>query len=374
MSAFKLHSVIPENSKPNYTEYNLLDFVCSFPNRKMLSNTVRLSFDVRVQQNNTNLVAEDIKMSSAVGSHNFIEGITTEMATGQIESIHTYARQVQMVAGATKDLNDYNNGAMSVELRSSDDIYTSIQLRGESIVNRVANSDVNLDNSVSLKPMFCLNRATSADKSGDVGISFAKSGNVRITFQLARYYDALFGSDVDSTTSYKIFNPRLEFMSVADDGVKNAIQFRVAHSIKQLVNSSLSNLGLKAPVVCDSASVSFIQQSRQSQPQFDDTACEQLPNITRLDFNWNNSTNQGVTYTIKNNVEIMYRYLESLKTSGHNSASLPVLSANKSAGVGISFGEFIDLSKTILNVAITSEVNSANPYTAIFYFNGIVAF
>lgn len=372
MSAFKMHSVIPENSKATYSEYNLLDFVCSFPNRKMLANTCRLSFDLRVLQNNTSLTTQDIKFSSAIGAHNLIEGITTEMQTGQLESIHTYPRQMQMVAGATKNLNDYNNGLHSCELRSSDDIYTAIQLRGESVVNRVANSTVNLDNSVSLKPMFCLNRATSTDGSGDVGISYAKSGNVRVTFQLARYYDALFGSDVDSTTSYQVKNPRFEFLSVAEDNVKNAIQVRVAHSIKQLVNSSLSNLGLKAPVICDSASVSFIQQSRQNNPAYDDTACEQLPNISRVDFNWNNSTNQGITYSIKNNVEIMSRYVESLKSAGANSASLPVLSANKSAGLGVAFGEFINLSNTILNVAITSDVNSANPYTAIFYFNGVI--
>ena len=373
MSAVKMHSVIPENSKSSYTEYNLLDFVCSFPSRKMLTNTCRLSFDVRVLQNNVALSNEDIKFSSAVGGHNFIEAITTQLASvGQIESLHNYARQISMVAGATKDINDYNNAMMACELRSSDEIYTAIQLRGETPKQRVANSVVNLDNSISLKPMFCLNRATSADGSGDLGVSYAKSGNVRVTFQLARFYDALFGSDVDATTSYLIKNPRLEFLSVPDDGVKNALQMRVSHSITQVVNSSLSNLGLKASVIADACSVSFLQQSRQSQPQFDNTACEQLPNISRLDFNWNNSTNQGVTYTIKDNVEIAQRYLESLKTAGHNSASLPVISANKNAGVGVSFGEPIDLSKTMLNVAITSQVNAARPYTASFLFSGII--
>jgi hypothetical protein len=375
MSAFKMHSVIPENAKNNYTEYNLLDFVCSFPSRKMLANTCRLSFDVRVLQNNAVLTDEDIKFSSAVGGHNFIEGITTQLQmAGQIESIHTYPRQVSMTAGATKDLNDYNNAMMSAELRASDDIYSAIQLRGESVKNLVDDTTLNLDNSVSIKPMFCLNRVFSADSSGDVGVSYAKSGNVRVTFQLARVYDALYGSGVDSNTSYVIRNPRFEFLSVADDGVKNALTLRVSHSIKQLVNSSLSNLGLKAPVIADAASVSFIQQNRQSQPQYDDTACEQLPNVSRLDFNWNNTTNQGVTYTIRDNVEIIARYLDSLKTAGANSASLPVLSANKSYGVGLSFGEPIDLSKTTLNVAITSEVNTASAYTAIFYFSGIIQF
>ena len=373
MSAVKMHSVIPENAKNGYTEYNLLDFVCSFPSRKMLTNSCRLSFDVRVLQNNVNLDSEDIKFSSSVGGHNFIEGINTQLqSAGQIESLHSYARQVQMIAGATKDINDYNNAMMATELRSSDDIYSAIQLRGEKIKQRVDNSVINLDNSVSLKPMFCLNRATSADGSGDLGISYAKSGNVRVTFQLARFYDALYGADVDANTSYVIKNPRFEFLSVADDGVKNALTMRVSHSIKQLVNSSLSNLGLKAPVIATACSVSFIQQSRQSQPEYDDTACEQLPNISRLDFNWNNSTNQGVTYTIRDNVEIAQRYLDSLKSFGANSASLPVVSANKNAGVGVLFGEPIDLSKTILNVGITSDVNSSRPYTANFYFSGII--
>jgi len=373
MSVYKHHSVIPENSKATYSEYDIIDFICSFPSRKMLANSVRLSYTLRVKQGNVNLTNQDIKWSSRVGGHNIIEGITTEtQLQGQIESIHDYPRQVQMIAGATMDINDFVNASKSCELRSPDDTFSLVQLRGEKIKDRVAASSVNLDNSVSLKLHFALNRASSADN--DLGVSYNKTGNIRVSLQLNRIVDALYGEDVIvGTTTYTISNPRLEFLSVADDNKKNALQFRVSNSIKQVVNSSLSNLGLKAPVIATSCAVSFIQQSRESQGKYDNTACEQLPNITRLDFNWNNTTNQGITYTIRDNVEIISRYLEALNSAGHNCASLPLLSANKSFGIGLSFNQPVDLSKTILNVAITSGVETINPYTAIFYFNGVVS-
>ena len=373
MSLFKNHSVIPENSKSSYSEFDIIDFVCTFPNRKMLANTVRISYTLRVLQGNVALTSEDnIMFSSRVGGHNIIEGITTEtQLQGQLESIHDYPRQVQMIAGATLDINDLMNASKSCELRSPDDQYTRLQLRGESVLDHMAGSTVNLDNSVSLKPIFCLNRASSTD--GDVGVSYNRVGNVRVSLQLSRMLDAFYGPDVSSgTTTYSIKNPRLEFVSIPDDNKVNALQFRVSNSLKQVVNSSLSNLGLKAPVIASSCSVSFIQQLHESQSAYDNTACEQLPNVSRLDFTWNNATNQGITYTIRDNVELLNRYLESLQSAGHNCSSLPLLSANKSYGIGISFNEFIDLSKTMLNVQITSEVNSTNPYTAIFYFNGIV--
>jgi hypothetical protein len=134
MSVYKHHSVIPENSKASYGEYDIIDFICSFPSRKMLANTCRLSFNLRVKQGENNLETEDIKWSSRVGGHNLIEGITTETAQqGQLESIHDYPRQVQMVAGATMDINDFLNASKSCELRSPDDIYSLLHPRGEKI-------------------------------------------------------------------------------------------------------------------------------------------------------------------------------------------------------------------------------------------------
>jgi hypothetical protein len=372
MSVFKNHSVIPENSKASYGEYDIIDFICTFPSRKMMANTVRLSYNLRVLQGNTILTNEDIMWSSRVGGHNVIEGITTEtQLQGQLESIHDYPRLMQMTAGATLDINDYMNASKSCELRSPDDQYSRLQLRGEKLTDRITGSLVDLDNSVSIKPLFCLNRASSTD--GDVGVSYARVGNVRVSLQLSRMIDAFYGGNVASgTTTYSISNPRLEFVSIPDDNKVNAIQFRVSNSIKQVVNSSLSNLGLKAPVIANACAVSFIQQVHQSQGAYDNTACEELPNVSRLDFTWNNATNQGITYTIRDNVELTSRYLDALQTSGHNSSSLPLLAANKSYGIGISFNEFIDLSKTMLNIQITSEVNSTNPYTAVFYFAGVL--
>jgi hypothetical protein len=371
MSLFKNHSVIPENNKSLYKEFDIIDFICSFPNRKMLANSVRLSFTMRVGQAGGDLTTQDIKWNSYVGGHNVIEGITTETTLqGQLESIHNYPRQVAMIAGATLDMNDLMNASKSCEMRGPDDMYSAIQLRGVRVKPWVDGDESSQDNSVSLKLHFCLNRASSVD--GDLGVSYNKTGNIRISLQLNRLVDTLYGADVNATTSYNVYNPRIEFLSVAEDNAKNTLQFQVSNSIKQLVNSSLSNLGLKAPVIANSCSVSFIEQIRESQTGFDNTQCEQLPNVSRLDFNWNNTTNQGITYTIRDNPEIIERYLESLKTSGHNSASLVRIQANKHWGVGISFGEFIDLSKTTLNVGITSEVQTTNPYTAIFYFSGIV--
>jgi hypothetical protein len=373
MSLFKNHSVIPENSKSSYSEFDIIDFICTFPNRKMLANTVRLSYTLRVLQGNVALSKDnDVMWSSRVGGHNIIEGITTEtQLQGQLESIHDYPRQVQMIAGATLDINDFMNASKSCELRTPDDQYSRLQFVGETPNDHVPESTVNLDNSVSLKPIFCLNRVSSSDN--DVGVSYNRVGNVRVSLQLSRILDAFYGRDVaNGVTTYSISNPRLEFVSVPDDNKQNNLQFRVSNSLRQIVNSKLSNLGLKAPVIANSCSVSFILQERQSQGAYDNTACEQLPNVSRLDFTWNNATNQGITYTIRDNIELTHRYLESLQSAGHNCSSLPLLSANKSYGIGISFNEFIDLSKTMLNVQITSEVNSTNPYTAIFYFNGIL--
>ena len=49
MSNLIYHIVTPENDNPNgFQEFDMIDFVLNYPDRKLLSNTVRLVGDVLV--------------------------------------------------------------------------------------------------------------------------------------------------------------------------------------------------------------------------------------------------------------------------------------------------------------------------------------
>ena len=375
-SVFQLHEVLPENNKGDvgYTEFDLVDFVCAFSSRKMLCNSLRFECDLRVQQNDTNLTVEDnVYLNHKIGGHGLISQITTEInSVGQIESINSYPKLVGMITSATLSNTDLLNGSKSCELRSPAEKYTKRQILGESFESREDTAIATIPNAISLKPIFSLNRSQGET---DNAISYAKSGNIRISIQFSRVNELLYGAGVGSgLVTYKITNPRLVFTSIADDGKQDKLQMRVEYNIKTQVNSSLSNLGLKVPAVCNAVSIMFIKSAHESNPYYDDVAQEMPPNISRCDFNFNNSTNTYVTYTIRDKVELISRYLDSLSSSGHNQASLNLLSANKGFGIGLSFGEFIDLSRQAFNVQITSDVVSDDPYTAVFFFHSIASF
>jgi hypothetical protein len=49
------------------------------------------------------------------------------------------------------------------------------------------------------------------------------------------------------------------------------------------------------------------------------------------------------------------------------------LNSNDSYGIGLSFGQFLDLSKSKIGINIQSAVSSDEPYTAYAFFLGIVS-
>ena len=371
-----LKEVIPENNKAaGFNEFDVLEFALDFENSKMVANTVRLEFDLRCKNSLGNNIPTDsvIKFDSKAGGHVFVDQITTETRKqGVLEVASDCARFEKMVTESTENPNDMLNSGNICQLKHVDDEFIRQIIRG--IPTRTAGSTVNRDNDVSLKLPFCLNRASGIDNPADLFVKYDTTGTIRVSVQLARNASIFYGNQADGA-QYTITNPRLTYVAVPDDGkAQGRMNFRTMTSIKASVQSNQENIACKVPAVCNAMSVSFIEVNHENDFQFNNMACEVLPQLEELTFTFNNSLNEFVTYTIRNDrPEVLSRYLDSIRDSGKNNVSLQKLKANDCFGVGLSFGEFIDLSSQTVGVNLKSDVTNVKPMTAYLYFHGVIS-
>jgi hypothetical protein len=344
----RYHSVLPENAKDSYSEYDTVDFQLTYENRNLVNSSIRIEGDLDIYSTGTTKIAvtDKIYIDSQVGSHTFFSGITTELQSKSvIENIMEYPRYVRMQSEAANSPEDVFNSEKTCELRTPARKITNSLLMGivDDVGRIVAGNSRSVD--FSIKPLFCLNKMSS-------DMPYSKSGAVRISLKLNRNFSVLYGRDVVADSNYVLKNLKISFMSVEATNDKLPIQLKTILNIKQNVSSALANISSKIPAVCNAVSCSFQRQARENTMKFNNVETERLPRVQQLQFLFNDSQSQYITYQIDDQEELIDRYLESFSSDGNNSISLNNLRANKGWGIGLSFNDFIDLSNQKFKVAV----------------------
>ena len=148
---------------------------------------------------------------------------------------------------------------------------------------------------------------------------------------------------------------------------------RTKYTYKTNISSGFSNIQTKVPAVCDGVSMTFQPSADEGNKSLNNTQLSLLPNVSEVVFTFNDSTNSLVSYSIKDDEELVERYLESLSKGGENNAKMSNILANEAYGIGLDFRDRINLSNQKLNTQITSDVNSSNPFVAYLYFHSMVS-
>ena len=362
----RYHSVQPESLKSSYKEFDTVDFVLTFENRRMLGNSIRLEADVVcTTDGTTQFTTQEVFIDPMTGAHLFIESIQTELqTTGVIENLQEYPRFVRMSADTTMVQDDTMNSENVCEMRTPGNQVSKILLRG--ITERSDVTTVVNDNDFSIKPKFVLNSVFGNETS----IPYSKTGAVRVTVKLARNAAVFFGDSVNTDYQYSLSNLRLCFTSLPDDGSKDKIMMRTKLNIKQTIQSKFANVSTKVPSICNAVSCSFQQLTNENSAKTNNVQTEVVPNIQELQFLFNDSTNTYVTYQLRSSTEWLMRYIESFVYTGDNNASLHNLKANNSFGVGLAFRDFVDLSNQKFNIQLTSDI--VTPYVMYLYFHSVM--
>ena len=358
----RYHTVQPSNTKATYSEYDSVDFELTFEQRQLLPNSIRIEADLDVwtdgQTASTRVVATDkVYLDPTIGAHSFLASITTEIQQqGVIENFQEYPRYVRMATEATTASNDLFNSENVCELRTP-----SLKVANAVIMGQ-GDTAVHTSADFSIKPMFCLNTLSSP-------LSYTRSGAIRVTVHLSRYYSALFGAGMTSDVIYQLKNLRLCYMTQPDASSKNKVMMRTRLNLKQSVASAFANISTRVPAVCNAVSCSVQLQADENDQYANNNKTEVLPNVKELQFLFNYSQNEYITYQIKDREELLRRYIQSFADTGSNSASITKLRANSGWGIGLPFRDFIDLSNQKFNVQITTDVQSTAPYILYMYFH-----
>jgi len=361
--------IIPENYKESYTEFDVIDYVAQFPNEKMNLNSIRWTGSVRVyDENNVRITTENVLLDPLVGAHSFIENINTSVSGVNVENIgQDYPRMVKMLTSSTERPSDMNMAHNLCELKCATEGVALNLLRGEKVKKNTTGGFHEVDCDFSIKPVFCLNQVVSPVRQ----LSSSKLGDVRVSITLSRNMSALYGLSCQQGYSYEIVNPRLCYTTYPDDGQQGEVVFKRRISLKQSFASNLAQLNFNVPMVCSRFYGSFLKQASENKPQQNNCELQRPSNINELQYLWNNSTNEYISYQLRSNSEILERAIDSIGDTGKNSASMAKLHSNEGFIIGMDMGDNVDLSSNKMSVVIDSHQPSGEPMLLYMYFEGL---
>ena len=394
------HSVEPDAfSNTGYNEFDTLDFSLDFAGRAMVAGSVRLEGEIRVRRTATAdiLTNDRVCMDHMIGAHAVVQScVSSTLNSGVIENITNLPRMVAMKTSATKNRNDMLNASMVCELRSPDQKIAEKQLQrrtpsdigggGQGFADANdhigsayaaageytgdANASAFELSDFSFKPNIVFNNLAGPNKL----VNYSTTGTVKLSFNLGRNAEVLYGPDVTTAFNYTLTNVRVCYTSVPEPPVQSPVSLRASICLKSNINSQLASTSNRVPAICDSCSISFISLARENSNFFPNTLLEIPPNLDAVRLNFNDSTNKYLAYELKTLPEIIGEGLKALANgSGSNDVTYDKLAANKGFVAGLKFGEQIDLSKQKFGIQVQSGVASTTPMVMYAFFHSLVS-
>lgn len=368
-SSIIFHSADPEAIQATYGEFDNCDFVINVgEGRSLVRNSVRLVGDLQIQEAANTRTTGQIYMDYRIGSHAMIDSLQVTFGGpggGVKQNTQNYARWVAMVTAAEQSQADMLNASNQIENRAPNMLSVERYADGEVTGTTQSVTD---DIDFALKPNCILNKMV-----GD-HLPFEKSGEIRLTINLARNQSALMGSKQGSASLYQISNLRCLYQSVETmvDPMSTSTTMRNVYCVKSSIQSASANLSAQVPAVADACHVSFQRQDRENANVFNNYQLSQVPNIRRVQFLWNDSTNKYISYEQNDQNTMLKGFIDSFKNTGHNMVYLDSFRTYDGFSLGQHFNGFINLSQTRFGLQLTTDIDNAKPYNIYMYFSSIV--
>lgn len=369
MNNLMYHTSSPSNNVVSgFTEFNTVEFEIDAPNRKLVKNSLRIEATVSVAGMTS---AKQIQIDNKVGGHGFFESFVVSMpkSKGVIQNAQEYPRMVAQLASASYVKNDYFCSDLQAELRGCMEINGQINIQPVASHNTTGNQDPT-NPSFCIKPLICLNNSSGGN------YSFADNGNIRLSMNLAKNTHALHGRECDATTAYTLTDVVCRYMTVPEDGAKDKMIMNSYAMVKNSIQSNSTNISVRVPSnAVGGVSVNFLQQSAESSIYENAYALMPMPEFAEVNYNFSDSTNSYISYTILDLAEARHHGLESLRKSGASELNAQSYKANKGYVLGLDFnGEYVDLTSNKFSMNLKSNSNSLSqtPYLVYLYFHTLI--
>ena len=377
MSAVRLHRTIPESSSENYTPFQTVDFLIDARGRKLLKNSIRIEGDITALDavgGAAITFASNVKIDNSIGAHTFFDSWSVETENkGVLENLQNSPRHNAMVSRATLASDDLLSSQYVAEARGP------VEVNGNYVLQKVSDNayvagqaEITANQtqpSFSIMPQICFNRMGGDD------YSFNKGGFIRVSCILAPANQALFGGGA-AAKDYTLQNLALRFQTREDDGSQGPMLMKSYVNVVSSVQSTATTVSARVPSQSvNGVALSFVKQSVVNDPQQNSHALESLPQWSTIEYLFNNSLQQYLTYTLRDESDAVHRGLEALETAGHSQVSAKTLKANKGQIMGLPFQEYVDLSnqKFTINFKVDSNSIAAEPMDVQMYFSTLIS-
>ena len=368
------HIAQPESIQTGgYVEYNNCDFVINVgEGRALVKNSVRITGEIQInsdQSAGTRVVAQKLYLGHKTGIHNTIDSLQVTFNGGEgaglKENIQNYPRFAEMVTAGQLYTDDLLNCSNMCELRAVNDLSSQINSVGR-ITGSSTSTIAIKNNDFSFKPLCILNRMSGDD------LPMEKTGEIRLTINLARAAGALMGVDQDNASGYTLFNLQCSYISVPAELPNPLTIMNSVYNVKSTILSGSTNISAQVPAICQSVSATFQAQIHDNANVVNCQALETVKGISRVQFLFNDATNQYVTYQISDENEMLHRYIDSFSNTGHNQVYGDNFRTNAGFGIGLDFHGSVDLSNQRFAVQLDSDVDATRPVNIYLYFHSVM--
>jgi len=377
-SVLQYHEVKPINDNVNdgFTEFGVIDLVLMAEGRKYKANSFLLDFDLECNSaGNTAVVnADDIKIDRRNGGHNFIESISEEIESkGLISQISEYSRVCKLIETSTKNENDIMTVGENAEGKELSEESARYHLQRQSA--RAEGTDGNYI-PVSDLSNFCIKPKCAINSMSSTDYSFDKNGYIKVSINLARLRNALYGTEMTGNVNYSLKNVKGRFVSVPDDGKQQTMIMNTFVTVKNTISSQQASVKSRVPSkAVNGVAIHFLKQSDELSLTENSNQLQSYPKFDSVNYLFSDTQSNGITYKIDTLEDALKRGVDSLRVNLSPSVSFDNVVRNNGTILGLDFEESLDLTQNPFTMNIKSKDNgiSATPLNVYLTFLCLVS-
>lgn len=362
-------AAVPLSQRTYYRPNETVDFnISAGAGRAILAGSIRLVGKViftadytaanptGFAQNTTNIFLDGM-----TGAHGFFRQMVVSTANqGVLQNMQDYPRAIADMKNATKT-RDMALNQDQRQLCTGYDAY-SVNVIGASFEAQAVGTPQNL--SFCIDPEICINRSSATN------ISYAKTGDVKLNLILNNpagcMYSATAGGPppvpiLTATGGYVLTNLEIHYRTAEDSTPTAPVTMLTMATVKAIASSSLSAFSIMSPIPTYSMSMNFISVANENSRAANSLALELVPNVTRVEFTFQDTNNNIIQYPLENVAE----YYKFWKDSYGSSRAV----TDVGTVLGVSYNQVLSNSK--FNVVIQSAL--ATPTSVYFIFKGTMS-
>lgn len=369
------HRVEPEVRRDAYTSFDNVDFVLTgFDGRALDLNSVRVEGVINTLYDGAPLVESPdnlVYYDRFVGAHSFFETIQCQIAGQVVSNQMDYPRYVKMKSTAQLNQSQMYNSENVCEGKVPDEELTRNFLHGEVPQTTLNDDAAGVQKGItapdfSIKPRIPLNQGLGK-------LPYSRTGDIILTLTIARKEQIYYGKDCDANLTFNLSDLRVTFTSSPDPGNLPPVQMATTVSMKQSIQSNFSNISMKVPAICRGVSCSFQDANKQNTLVDNNLSLVKLPRLNSIEFLFNDSSSQLISYKLDSNVDVLNRYIESFGDTGVTSVSKRNVLDNNAYGVGVDFGTLADLRNQKFSVQVDADIDDVDRVIYLYFHSFIQA-